>query len=93
MGALDEPVTPGRSIAADARVFPKGALCFIETERPESATSTTMRPFSRFVLDQDSGGAIRTAAHVDTYWGSGDYAAHAAGLMKQPGHLYYLLAR
>lgn len=93
VGSINVPVTPGRTIATDTRVFPKGALAFIETERPEDATSEKMRKYSRFVLDQDTGGAIRTAAHVDTYWGSGDYAANAAGRMKQPGHLYYLLAR
>ncbi len=92
-GALGVPVTPDRTIAADARVFPKGALAFIETERPIDATSTTMRPFSRFVLDQDAGGAIRTSARIDIYFGSGAYAENAAGRMKQPGRLYYLLLR
>lgn len=92
-GALGVPVTPDRTIAADARVFPKGALAFVETERPVDATSGTMRPFSRFVLDQDAGGAIRTSARVDLYLGSGAYAENAAGRMRQPGRLYYLLLR
>lgn len=93
IGALGVPVTAGRSIAADARVFPKGALAFIETERPVDAVSAEMRPFGRFVLDQDAGGAIRTSARVDVYFGSGAYAANAAGRMKQPGRLHYLLLR
>jgi len=92
-GALGVPVTPDRSIAADARVFPKGALAFVETERPADAAGGTMRPFSRFVLDQDAGGAIRTAARVDLYFGSGAYAENAAGRMRQPGRLYYILLR
>jgi peptidoglycan lytic transglycosylase A len=92
-GSLGVPVTPDRSIAADARVFPKGALAFVDTERPVDATVATMRPFSRFVLDQDAGGAIRTAARVDLFLGSGAYAENAAGRMKQPGRLYYLLLR
>jgi membrane-bound lytic murein transglycosylase A len=90
-GALGAPVTPDRTVAADARVFPKGALAFIETERPVDAVSAGMRPFSRFVLDQDAGGAIRTSARIDVYLGSGAYAENAAGRMKQPGKLYYLL--
>lgn len=93
MGALSVPVTPDRTIAADARVFPKGALAFLETERPVDAVSTTFRPFSRFVLDQDAGGAIRTSARIDVYFGSGAYAENAAGRMKHPGRLYYLLLR
>jgi membrane-bound lytic murein transglycosylase A len=92
-GSLGVPVTPDRTIAADARVFPKGALAFLEAERPPDAVSTVMRPFSRFVLDQDAGGAIRTSARLDLYLGSGAYAANAAGRMKQPGRLYYLLVR
>lgn len=93
LGSINVPVTPGRSIATDFRVFPKGALAFIETERPVDDTSEAWLPFGRFVLDQDTGGAIRTAARVDVYWGSGAYAAHAAGRMKQAGRLHYLLLR
>jgi membrane-bound lytic murein transglycosylase A len=92
-GSLGVPVTPDRTIAADARVFPKGALAFAVAERPVDATSAEMRPFSRFVLDQDAGGAVRTSGHVDLYLGSGAYAENAAGRMKQQGRLYYLLLR
>jgi len=92
-GSLGVPVTPDRTVAADARVFPKGALAFIETDRPVDAVQPVMRPFSRFVLDQDAGGAIRTSARIDVFFGSGAYAENAAGRMRQPGRLYYLLLR
>ncbi len=92
-GALGVPVTPDRTIAADARVFPTGALAFVETERPVDAAGAAMRPFSRFVLDQDAGGAIRTSARIDLYLGSGAYAENAAGRRRQPGRLFYLLLR
>jgi len=93
IGALGEPVTPGRTIAADSRVFPKGGLCFVETQRPVDESGPAWRPFSRFVLDQDSGGAIRGAGRADVYWGSGAYAERTAGELKHPGRLYYLLAK
>jgi peptidoglycan lytic transglycosylase A len=93
IGALGQPVTADRTIAADARVFPKGALAFVETERPADAAGGPLRPFSRFVLDQDAGGAIKTSARIDLYFGSGAYAESAAGRMKQPGRLYYLLLK
>ncbi len=92
-GSLGVPVTADRTVAADARVFPKGALAFLESERPVDAVGTVMRPFSRFVLDQDAGGAIRTSARLDLYLGSGAYAENAAGRMRQPGRLHYLLLR
>jgi membrane-bound lytic murein transglycosylase A len=93
IGALGEPVTADRSVAADARVFPKGALAFVEAARPVDAGSAEMRPFSRFVLDQDAGGAIRTSARIDVFFGSGAYAENAAGRMKEKGRLHYLLLR
>jgi membrane-bound lytic murein transglycosylase A len=93
IGSLGVPVTPDRTIAADARVFPKGALVFVETERPSDATGGPMRPFGRFFLDQDAGGAIKSSARVDLFLGSGAYAESAAGRMKQPGRLYYLLLK
>ena len=92
-GSLGVPVTPDRTVAADARVFPKGALAFLASERPVDAAGGPMRPFSRFVLDQDAGGAIRTSARVDLYLGSGAYAESAVGRMRQPGVLHYLLLR
>jgi membrane-bound lytic murein transglycosylase A len=48
---------------------------------------------SRFVLNQDTGGAIRGAGRVDLFWGRGEQAAFAAGLMRQPGRLYFLVPR
>jgi len=93
IGALSVPVTADRTVAADPRVFPKAGLAFLSSERPADAAGGPMRPFSRFVLDQDSGGAIRTSARLDLFLGSGAYAESAAGRMKQPGRLYYLLLR
>jgi membrane-bound lytic murein transglycosylase A len=91
-GSIGVPVTAGRTIATDFRVFPKGALAFLASEKP-TGEAGPFAPFSRFVLDQDTGGAIRTSARVDLYWGDGAYAEAAAGRMRQPGRLYYLLLR
>ncbi len=94
-GSLGRPLTPGRSVATDARLFPPGALAFIETERPERAADGSVRwvRLARFVLNQDTGGAIRGAGRVDFFWGRGEAAAFAAGLMRQPGRLYFLVPR
>ncbi len=94
-GSLGRPLTPGRSVATDARLFPPGALAFIETERPDRGPDGALRwqPLARFVLNQDTGGAIRGAGRVDFFWGRGEAAAFAAGLMRQPGRLYFLVPR
>jgi membrane-bound lytic murein transglycosylase A len=95
VGHIGVPLTPVRSIATDARLFPPGALAFLRTERPVRQADGSLRwePMARFVLNQDTGGAIRGPGRVDLFWGRGDDAEMAAGLMKQPGSLYFLVPR
>jgi membrane-bound lytic murein transglycosylase A len=94
-GVLGRPLTPGRSIATDARLFPPAALAFLQSERPVRGADGTVRwtPLGRFVLNQDTGGAIRGPGRVDLFWGRGRDAELAAGLMQQPGRLYLLVPR
>jgi membrane-bound lytic murein transglycosylase A len=95
LGSLGVPVTPVRSIATDLRLFPSGALAFLRTERPRQAADGRLgwEPLDRLVLNQDSGGAIRGPGRVDFFWGRGDDAEFAAGLMKQRGQLLFLAPR
>jgi membrane-bound lytic murein transglycosylase A len=94
-GSLGRPLTPGRAVATDYRLVPPGALAFLDTEQPERAPDGSVRwePLKRFVLNQDTGGAIRGPGRVDFFWGRGERAAFAAGLMRQPGRLYFLVPR
>jgi membrane-bound lytic murein transglycosylase A len=94
-GHLGRPLTPGRSVATDARLFPPAALAFLEAERPVRAPDGSLRweRLSRFVLNQDTGGALRGAGRVDMFWGRGAAAELAAGLMRQPGRLFILVPR
>ena len=96
VGNIGLPLTPGRSIATDSRLFPKGALALIRTEKPIIGEDGTVRewvPFTRFVMNQDTGGAIRGAGRVDLFWGQGREAELAAGYMQQEGRLYFLLRK
>ncbi|WP_224241651.1 murein transglycosylase A [Hyalangium gracile] len=95
VGSLGRPVTTGRSIATDAKLFPRGALAFLQTERPVRQPDGTVawRPLSRFVLNQDTGGAIKGAGRVDVFWGRGPDAELAAGMMKQKGRLLFFVPR
>ena len=96
LGSLEVPVTAGRSIATDPRLFPKGALAFIETWEPVIDAEGRLvgwKPFSRIVLNQDSGGAIRGFQRVDLFFGTGDQAGAAAGYMNSKGRLYFLLLK
>jgi membrane-bound lytic murein transglycosylase A len=95
LGSLGVPLTPGRSIATDARLFPPGALAFVRTERPIRLPDgrVVWTPVSRFVLNQDTGGAIRGPGRVDVFWGRGSEAELAASEMKQLGDLYFLVPK
>lgn len=95
-GNLGQPVTALRSIATDSRLMPKGALAFIDTlapERHDDGTVGTNGGIRRFVLNQDTGGAIKGTGRADIFWGRGAQAAESAGLMQHPGRLYFLVPK
>ncbi len=94
-GNIQVQLTPGRSMAMDSRIFPKGALCFIATQKPVMQDDTIQEwvDMSRFMVNQDTGGAIRGAGRADIFWGQGPYAEMAAGHMKHEGDLYVLLLK
>lgn len=96
LGSLDVLLTPGRSIALDSKIFPKGALGFISCQKPlvnDQGDIIGWTKFSRFVLNQDSGGAIKGAGRADIFWGSGPYAELTAGHLQHEGNLYILIKK
>ncbi len=96
IGSLGVPLTAGRSVATDPTVYPRGALLFMETGTPvvdRRGELAGWRPVRRFVLNQDTGAAIRGPARVDLYFGSGPAAGARAGYMKSRGKLYLLAKR
>lgn len=96
VGSLGFPVTPRRSVATDHRLFPQGALGFLVTDLPamgDDGRTVAEGELTRFVLNQDRGGAIRGAGRLDFFWGRGAEAAERAGVMKQPGRLFFLVPK
>jgi membrane-bound lytic murein transglycosylase A len=95
LGSIGAPLSPGRSIATDSRLFPKGALALMVTQKPviENGAVKEWIPVTRFVLNQDTGGALKGPGRADLFWGSGPEAEIAAGFMQQPGELYFLMRR
>jgi membrane-bound lytic murein transglycosylase A len=89
-GSLNVPVTSGRSLATDKSLFPRGSLVFVEGRVGSGAES---REFHRFLLDQDTGGAIRTAGRADVYLGIGADAEKLSGSTRVEGQLYYLFLK
>jgi len=95
-GAIGVTLTPGRSLATDRRLFSPGALAYIHTQKPLVSAEdriTGWIDMQRFVLNQDTGGAITGPGRADLYWGNGPYAELAAGHMQHPGELYFLVLK
>lgn len=98
--SLGVPATPGRTIAADPKFAPKGALALLSFPKPVFAPGDEHRAdpsykqdVSRIVLDQDSGGAITGTARIDLFWGRGDEAKRHAGVVQEQARIVYLMPK
>lgn len=92
IGAAGIELTPGRSLAVDARFTPYGAPVFLSTEAVQTAIEAP-RPFHQLLVAQDTGGAIKGPVRGDIYFGFDDAAEKKAGEQKFRGRMYLLLPR
>jgi peptidoglycan lytic transglycosylase A len=76
LGAMNVPVSPRATVAADPKFVPLGAPVFLALDRPEAYG---------FWVAQDTGGAIKGANRFDTFWGAGVEATQLAGGMSANG--------
>lgn len=83
-GAMGYPVVGEASVAADPKYIPLGAPVWLSMDRAE--------PNGLWVA-QDTGGAIRGANRVDTFWGAGDRAKAIAGGMSARGSALIFLPK
>jgi len=95
-GSLGVPLTPGRSIATDPGVYPPGALAYLVAWQPvldENGRIIGKKMIQRFVLNQDTGAAMQGPGRADLFFGIGEDAGMAAGMMKEEGRIYLLKAK
>lgn len=83
LGAMNRPVTEGRTIAVDPAYVPLGAPVWIEKDGED--------PIRRLMVAQDTGSAIKGPQRADIYFGTGDAAGRTAGRLRDPGRLVVLL--
>ena len=76
--ALKAGLTPYRSVAVDSRHIPLGTPLKILSQWPDQT------PFSRLVIAQDKGGAIKGRVRADLFLGHGDLADELAGRLQSP---------
>ncbi len=94
-GSTQVTLTTDRSIATDKSLMPPGALALIRAYLPFPNTQGQMehRVVSRYVLDQDAGGAIKGAGRVDYFVGAGKVAGERSGVTVGRGQLFYLMLK
>jgi len=76
LGAMGYPVVGEASAAVDIKFIPLGAPLWLSMDRAEP---------NGVWIAQDTGGAIKGANRVDTFWGAGDRARGIAGGMSARG--------
>jgi membrane-bound lytic murein transglycosylase A len=95
-GSLGRPLTPGRSVAMDLKVFPPAGLAWLKGDLPAINNRGEIGPrvpLGRWVCLQDSGGAIRGPTRLDLFWGKGPEAELIAGHLRHPGTIFFLLKK
>ena len=90
-GSLGVKVTAQRTIATDKKIFPRGGLVLVDTT-VQSLTGDT-QSFTQFMVDQDTGGAIRAPGRADLFMGIGPTAGIRAGEQFAEGNLYYIFLK
>jgi membrane-bound lytic murein transglycosylase A len=95
VGVNSIPLTEGRSLAIDTRIYKTvGLINFVKTRRAQFKEGKLVKvPFSRFFVAQDTGGAIRGNARCDLYFGYGPEAERTAYNMNDLGEQYFLIKK
>lgn len=85
LGALNVPVTPRGTVAADPNYVPLGAPIYLQrADRHE---------VEGIWVAQDTGGAIKGPNRFDTFWGAGPEAVAIAGGMSASGEALILVPK
>lgn len=89
IGAAGLPLVPGRSLAIDPDHIPYGALVFLQTDLPD--LDAEGRSFSRLMVADDTGSAIKGKARGDIFVGSGNLSGDIAGRIRHAAQFTVLL--
>ena len=84
LGAMGYPVVGEASAAVDIKFVPLGAPLWLSMDRAEP---------NGIWIAQDTGGAIKGANRIDTFWGAGDRARALAGGMSARGSALIFLPK
>lgn len=83
IGAMNAPVTAGRSVAVDPAFHPLGAPVWVEVDAKDTSP--------KLMVAQDIGGAIKGPQRADIFVGSGKAAGEIAGPFRWNGRMVTFL--
>jgi membrane-bound lytic murein transglycosylase A len=89
LGAMQAPLTPGRSLAVDPGHHALGLPIYVSAADMKHVNKAGV--FNRLMVAQDVGSAIKGPERGDIYFGSGDAAGRLAGVTKHAGKFIVLL--
>jgi len=90
-GSLGVRVTEKESLATDKKVYPPGGVLLVDTQSINFGGGKQV--FRRFMLDQDTGGAIKAPGRADIYMGQGKAAEILAGGQYAEGTMFYFFLK
>lgn len=90
-GSLGIALTPQASLAMDKIVFPPVGIFLVDTQIEDASEEPSHDV--RFMLNHDTGGAIKGSGRADIYMGVGERAGAIAGNLKSDGKLFYFLLK
>ena len=89
LGAMNAPLTPGRSLAVDPGYHALGMPIYVSGFGMTHVDKAGV--FNRLMVAQDVGSAIKGPERGDIYFGSGDAAGRLAGVTKHAAKFIVLL--
>jgi membrane-bound lytic murein transglycosylase A len=90
-GSLGFKVTEKTTLATDKKVYPRGGVVLVDTQSIDFGGKK--QRFLKYMLDQDTGGAIQAPGRADIYMGVGPAAEILAGGQLCEGTMYYLFLK
>ncbi|HWB19325.1 MAG TPA: MltA domain-containing protein [Phycisphaerales bacterium] len=90
-GSLGQQVSAEATLATDKSIYPRGGIVLVDTDKINFSNAKVR--FQSFMLDQDTGGAIRAPGRADIYMGVGSSAEILAGGQYAEGRLYYFFLK
>lgn len=95
-GTNRTPLTTGRSLSMDHKYYPYGSVLLMKFKKPifdDKGNLAKLKPVYRFVVNQDTGSAMKGPKRGEIFLGTGNEAGKIASRINNYGEIYLFLAK